>query len=208
MKQEEKTAITRAKIIHAAMMEFGKKGYMAGSVNHICKTGINKGLIYYNFSDKDTLYLECVKISCDRLMAYIRERNAENSFADYMKARMAFFREYEEEAHIFMEARINPAGTLTERIQEIFIAFDALNNEICQKELSKHSLRKGITEADALSYFSMIQTFYNRSFMQSLADPMTMDEQIILHEVTIHKLIDLMLYGIAERTEKNDTVSD
>lgn len=207
MKQEEKTAITRAKIIHAAMMEFGKNGYMAGSINHICQTGINKGLVYHNFSDKDTLYLECVKISCGRLMAYIRECHAENSFASYMNARMAFFREYEAEAHIFMEARTNPVRTLTERIQEIFRSFDVLNNEICKKELSKHSLRKGITEADALSYFSMIQTFYNSSFMQSLSDPMTMNEQIILHEVTIHKLIDLMLYGIAERTEENDTVS-
>lgn len=208
MKQEEKTAITKAKIIHAAIAEFGKNGYMAGSINNICKTGINKGLIYHNFPDRDALYLECVKISCDRLLSYIREHCAEKSFAGYMNVRMAFFREYEAEAHIFMEARTNPPGNLTERIQDIFRDFDTLNHEICKHELSKHSLREGITEADALSYFSMIQTFYNSSFMKSLADPMTMDEQIILHEGTLHKLIDLMLYGVAERTEENDIVSD
>lgn len=45
MKKEEKTELTKAKIFEAAMKEFGRKGYAAGSINNICKTGINKGLI-------------------------------------------------------------------------------------------------------------------------------------------------------------------
>lgn len=46
MKKEEKTELTKAKIFEAAMKEFGTKGYAADSVNNICKTGINKGLIH------------------------------------------------------------------------------------------------------------------------------------------------------------------
>ena len=61
MKKEEKTELTKSKIFAAAIQEFGTNGYATGSVNNICKTGINKGLVYHNFKDKDELYLECVK---------------------------------------------------------------------------------------------------------------------------------------------------
>ena len=61
MRKSDKTELTRRKIIAAAMQEFRTKGYAIGSINHVCKSGINKGLIYHNYKDKDTLYLECVK---------------------------------------------------------------------------------------------------------------------------------------------------
>lgn len=61
MKRSEKTELTISKIMEAAMTEFGTNGYVGGSVNNICKSGINKGLIYHNFKDKDELYLKCLK---------------------------------------------------------------------------------------------------------------------------------------------------
>lgn len=56
MKRIEKTKLTISKILEAAMKEFGMNGYTGGTVNNICKHGINKGLIYHNFKDKDDLY--------------------------------------------------------------------------------------------------------------------------------------------------------
>ena len=56
MKKSEKTEITIAKILDAAMKEFGKNGYAGGTINHICNAGINKGLIYHNFAGKDELH--------------------------------------------------------------------------------------------------------------------------------------------------------
>ena len=44
MKKSEKTEITVARMLASAMEEFGKRGYAGGSVNNICKAGINKGL--------------------------------------------------------------------------------------------------------------------------------------------------------------------
>ena len=70
MKKEEKTEITKCKILAAAIQEFGANGYAAGSVNNICKTGINKGLIYHNYKDKDELYLVCVQTSCEDLIGF------------------------------------------------------------------------------------------------------------------------------------------
>ena len=45
-RQEEKTELTRERILQAAMREFGTNGYAATKVNTICcKYGIPKGLL-------------------------------------------------------------------------------------------------------------------------------------------------------------------
>lgn len=74
MKQEERTELTRKKIMKAAVNEFGSYGYEGDTIGRICKTGsINKGLIYHNFKDKDALYLACMKESCDLLMDMFKD---------------------------------------------------------------------------------------------------------------------------------------
>ena len=57
MKKEEKTGLTKERILLAAMEEFGEKGYAAASLNNICAAGIPKGLLYHNYENKDALYL-------------------------------------------------------------------------------------------------------------------------------------------------------
>ena len=198
MKQEEKTELTREKIDTAAIKEFGANGYGAGSINNICKAGINKGLIYHNFKDKDELYLACVKRSCESLMNYVHSNNAGNSFVEYMSARMNFFKEHEPEAYIFLESRTNPPHHLIYKIKEIYSEFDSLNLAICEKELEKYELRNGVSKEDALNYFSEIQKIYNIDFTNVLNNKLSPTEQLTLHETNIHKIFDLMLYGIAK----------
>ena len=198
MKKEEKTEITKAKIFAAAMKEFGTNGYAAGSLNNICKMGINKGLIYHNFKDKDELYLECVKKSCEELICYVKEHKAEDGFVAYMSARREFFQEQEQKAYIFLEARTNPPHRLVNQMQKIFKEFDELNREIFEKELLKYELRDGVSEEEALNYFFEIQKLYNLNFANELNDKMTLHEQLALHEMNIHKILDFMLYGIAK----------
>ncbi|MGN0376764.1 MAG: TetR/AcrR family transcriptional regulator [Suilimivivens sp.] len=198
MKKEEKTEITRNRIFQAAMREFAANGFAAGSVNNICKTGINKGLIYHNFKDKEELYLECVRRSCDELIAYVLSEKADEGFVEYMSARRKFFQEYESEACIFLEARTHPPDQLQKKIGQIFSEFEKLNIKIFKKELSRFELREGVTEEEALNYFLEIQKIYNLSFMHELKGKMSFQEQLALHEMNIHRIFDLMLYGIAK----------
>ena len=53
MKKEEKTELTKKKILAAALQEFGTNGYRGASLNAICESGIPKGLLYHNFKNKD-----------------------------------------------------------------------------------------------------------------------------------------------------------
>lgn len=198
MKKEEKTEITRNKIFQAAMKEFGSNGYAAGSINNICKTGINKGLIYHNFKDKEELYLACVKKSCEELITCVLDEKADEDFVKYMSVRRKFFEEHEEEACIFLEARTHPPDQLQKKIGQIFTEMDELNTKIFKKELSGVRLREGVSEEEALIYFEEIQKMYNLSFMKKLKGNMSPQEQLALHEMNIHKIFDLMLYGIAK----------
>lgn len=199
MKKSEKTEITVAKIVEAAMVEFGTNGYAGGTVNNICKTGINKGLIYHNFNGKDALYLVCFKRSCEKLVAYVYENDGTANFDRYMAVRMDFFQEFPNEAHIFFDALLNPPPHLTDNIQEALTEFNKLNECICKQTLDMLILRDGITMEDALSYFHLMQTMLNGYFSSPAFQNVVLKEKVKLHEKIIPKLFDFMLYGICDR---------
>lgn len=198
MKKSEKTEITVAKIIESAMAEFGTNGYASGTVNNICKTGINKGLIYHNFAGKDELYLICLKYSCEKFMEYVREKDGVTGLNRYMTARMDFFYTFPNEAHIFFEALLNPPPHLSDEINEALTEFNMLNERIYKKTLDTLLLRDGITMDDALSYFHLMQTMLNGYFSSPTFQNVLMNEKVKIHETAIPKLLDFMLYGIAK----------
>lgn len=198
MRKEDKTELTKSKIFSAAMQEFGTKGYAIGSINNICKSGINKGLVYHNFKDKDSLYLECVKKSCESLIQYVSEHMKTICFVEYMKARMEFFAEHEFEAYIFLETLTNPPPHLEEKLHQICTCFDELNLKVFEKELNNFEFRKEVSKEDALDYFLQIQQIYNLNFIKKLNCQLSRQEQLSLHETNIKKMFDLLLYGIAK----------
>lgn len=198
MKRAEKTELTVSKILEAAMEEFGANGYAGGTVNNICKRGINKGLIYHNFKDKDELYLACLEKSCKKLVSMVEESVCASDQLQYMEVRMQFFTECPNEAHIFFEAILQPQEKLWDRIQQILQPLEEINNKIYRSIVSDITLRDGITEEDAIAYFRQMQRMFNGYFSSSAYRHMTLDERIREHELNLSKLLDLMLYGIAK----------
>lgn len=198
MKRAEKTELTVSKILEAALEEFGAKGYAGGTINNICKRGINKGLIYHNFKDKDALYLACLENSCRKLIMLIEENDSVFDQLQYMNLRMHFFKEYPNEAHIFFEAILQPQEKLRDRIRKILQPFEEINEKIYRSVVSGITLRDGITQEDAICYFRQMQRMFNGYFSSSAYRYMALDEQIREHEMNLSKLLDFMLYGIAK----------
>lgn len=198
MKKSDKTELTVSKIIEAAINEFGRNGYAGGTINNICKTGINKGLLYHNFSGKDALYLTCLNLSCKKLMQHIRERDGTKNPERYLAARMDAFSLYPEEAHIFFEALLSPPVHLSDEISPALSEFTALNEQMVRKTLDAVILRKAVTRDDAVSYFHMMQTMLNGYFSSPAFFNTALEEKIKLHEKILPQLLDFMLYGIAK----------
>lgn len=201
MRKEDKTLRTRERILSAGIEEFGHNGYRRGSINAICASGINKGLIYHNFKDKDDLYLACVKRSLENMVASIRE-TMQDPAIDYSTARLRFFDQHQSQARIFLECSVYPPEHLRSQIQKLRQPLEDLNQAEFKKLLKKHSLRKGITTADAYSWFSCMEDAFNISFSKYDQEEADITQRLAKHETFAAAFIDRILYGIVEKKEE------
>lgn len=204
MKQEERTRITKQKILDAALEIFGSKGYEAGSIGDICKSGdINRGLLYHNYESKDALYLECLRVSCDELLkrfdaAEIEklEDPAEMARA-YLTTRAAFVRECPSMSRIVFECMVNPPDAIRDGVKASMQELNERNRLFCEKLLSHMELRDGISMEMAMDYLSLVQYAFNSSF--SL--PETGEDALTKHEQKLGTLLNCAFFGIAKQKE-------
>lgn len=202
MKQEEKTERTRQKILAAAMEEFGANGYSGASLNTICGTGIAKGLLYHNFENKDALYLACVGQCFSELTETLKAADIGSDLQKYMNVRLHYFQEHERQAHLFFEAILQPPEGLRNEIAALRRELDQLNLQIYEKILDSLPLRKDVTREEATAYFSLMQNMFNGYFSSMAYHERTFADRMTAHEANLTKLLDFMLYGIAERRNK------
>ena len=202
MKKEEKTELTKERILTAAMEEFGEKGYAAAALNNICAAGIPKGLLYHNYENKDALYLACVKRSFSDLLKYLKEKGSDMGLQEYMEARLLFFQEKEKQARLFFEALLQPPAALSEQIGECRREFDEWNRMLYRQLLSGLNLRKDVTEEEAMEYFTLMQTMFNGYFSSPACNGLPFSDIVRAHESKLSGFLDYMLYGIAERGKR------
>lgn len=200
MKREERTEITKEKIIAAATKEFGLKGYNGASLNAICDAGISKGLLYHNFENKDAVYLACLSRCFETLTDYLENSSIGNDMQKYMSARLSFFSSHEAEAHLFFEALLQPPAVLRTEINQIKKKFDEYNKNLYLQILSTVKLRADVTNEDALVYLALIQNMFNGYFSSNASA--SFPDFVTAHENSLSKLLEYLLYGIADRGTK------
>lgn len=202
MKKEEKTKLTRKRILTAALKEFGENGYFGATLNHICAYGIPKGLLYHNFENKDAIYLACLEQCYANLTSCLEKQVDSSSLNHYMDVRLRYFQEHPYEARLFFESILQPPSHLKDAILIIKEDFDKLTIRLCRELLSSLSLRPGITQTQALEYFSLLQTMFNGYFSCPAISSMNFSQLVAEHETKLAKFLDYMLYGIAERRDE------
>lgn len=200
MKKEEKTERTKERIIDAAIQEFGAHGYAAATLNAICSDhGIAKGLLYHNFTGKEDLYLNCVSKCFAGVSAYLREQDAHGDLQKYMEQRFRYFSANPLCARIFFEAVLQPPQELKEQIRERKRDFDLLNRQIYRTAIDRMTLRENVTESDAMAYYEIMQEMFNGYFSSPAYAGKDLETVVTDHEDKLGKMLDLMLYGIADR---------
>lgn len=202
MKKEEKTELTKKRILAAAMKEFGENGYYGMTLNSICDAGIAKGLIYHNFGNKDEIYLACLAQCFSDLTEYLRSQNDTDDPQEYMGLRLRYFQDNPYDARLFFESLLQPPAHLKDKIKEIKMDYDSLNIELYKKLLSRITLRPDITQSQALMYFSLMLDMFNGYFSSMVFNNMDFSDMIKAHEINFVKFLDYMFYGIAERGDE------
>lgn len=202
MNRDEKNLMTKQKIIDAALQEFSEKRFAEASMNTICSTGkISKGIIYHYFKDKDELYLVCVKACFDNLTGYMEEHmeldsdDMEENLQKYFDVRINFFAENPLYLKIFCSAVITPPAHLTTDISDIRKAFDDMNIRILTSLLNQIKLRPGFTVDEVIHTFRLFQDFVNTRYQMQTVDYTGIQQ----HENQCKRILNLLLYGVADR---------
>ena len=209
MKQDKKSAISRERILEAAMEEFARRGYAGASLNTVwAEKHISKGMIYHHFKDKDALYLLCVERCFDAMTAYLREAAADGSgsaraqLQRYFDSRLRFFAERPVLLGLFADASFDPPEHLRGEIAGLRSGFDALNTDILTRLLDGETLRPGLSAGQVVEDFRMYMDYFNLHFRKSGAaegDPAGLLRE---HEAMCHRQLDMLLYGVVERKEQ------
>lgn len=208
MKKEEKTKLTRERIIRSAIAEFGTKNYDSASLNTICTANhISKGLIYHNFKNKDEIYLVCVKKSFDELTEYLKksDHNSQDILEEIrglLKARQEFVQENPYYGHIFFCSVLMPPQHLLKEIKEMRKNYDDYLRERYTYLLGKICLRDGVKVEKAVEYLMLFQEMYNGFFREKACESSELNRVIETHETGISELFDILLYGIARKNDE------
>ncbi|MGN0788977.1 MAG: TetR/AcrR family transcriptional regulator [Christensenellales bacterium] len=196
MQKQQKTQLSKERIINAAIGEFGRSGYKKGTLNNVCARGIPKGLLYHNFRSKDELYLQVVERAFDSFDVYIRQRGADRDVKSYLEARLGFLKEQSDLCRILFEAVIQPPAKLQRQIKKIRSKFDDLNDRLYFDVIEKLSLREGVSKREAENYFHIVQDMFNGYFGNMLFSGASVEEIASKHEEILPKFVEYMIYGI------------
>lgn len=205
MKQQEKTQRTQERILAAALIEFGEKGYEAASINAICgKSQVPKGLLYHNFKGKDDLYLHCVALCYNQMMKYLGSqelacRNAQEGIKILLASRQKFFAGHPHHAGLFFRSLLEPPRHLLPQLKEARRDYDAFCVDRYRSTLAALSLRDGITEKMALEYFTIFMEMFNGYFRSKADQGGNYGALMEAHEEKLYDILDMMLYGIAKQ---------
>ena len=211
MKQEERNALSRQKILEAAMKEFAGKGYDRASLNTICaENHISKGIIYHYFKDKDEIYLLCVSDCFEMLTAYLAAArrdmtgSVERRLAEYFDARLRFFAENPLCLGIFIGAALDPPAALRDQIAGLRSGFDELNISVLTDLLSGAALRRGFSIQSVAEDFRMYMDYFHLRFRDALAGAQSPEEALFKHEERCRRQLKILLYGVLVNENENN----
>lgn len=204
LKRDEKNLQSRQKILDSALQEFGERSYGEASMNSICSVGnISKGIIYHYFSDKDALYLACVKDCFDALVAHLKSHitvNSEDIEVDlcrYFETRIEFFEQNPVFLKLFYSAVSAPPKHLLSQIATAKAEFDELNIAVLTTLLGKLKLRPDVTVEQIIEAFLLYQDMVNTRYQMQSIDSMSLEE----HDRRCSHALNILLYGVVYRGE-------
>lgn len=201
--------IVRFKILQVALNEFANYSYEKSSINRICTEGnISKGVMYHHFKDKDELYLLCVRYCYDTMIDFYKNKLKEGKdwredIKNYLDVRYHFFKENPMLQKIFFNTLLKMPEHLKEEVKKITKSLDDLTYEFSMKILKRVKIRHGLKPEEVIFLLDVIQNMLNEKFYGKAQGSEEIDELSQEYDKTAEKWIDVMLYGIIERDEKN-----
>lgn len=202
MTQKERQERSKKEILTAALEEFGSQDYDKVTMERICANhGISKGMMYHYYSNKDELFLLCVKDTFDELKAYVESVSAEftqqNTFdavENYFTIREYFFEQYPQRKRIFETAILHPPKHLTEQIHILHEPMMKLNRQFIEKIVAQMPLREGLNADCVTRYLESMEPVLQSVICRYLGNNGSDDLYSMLEST--REILDLLLFGV------------
>ena len=207
MNRKEQTQATRKAILDSAMELFGEKDFASTSINDISKNAsISKGIVYHYFQNKDDLYLECVKISFDSLIAHLSTfpnttGSIEHIVGNFLQFRHDFFIKNPNIKNVFFGFKQGKFQISSQEIMAKQTLLNEVNQSFFKKALGNIQLKKGITTQDVLQTLMMLQS---SNLPQVNPEPISPDTFMLEQEKFTRTFLKIIFHGIIGE-ENNDT---
>lgn len=201
MKREEKSALSRQRILEAAIGEFSRRGYEGASMSAFCmEHGISKGIVYHHFKDRDELYLLCTDMCFEELTASLRSAladvrgTAEERMAVFYKTWLHFFGEHPNRLGIFSDSVFRTPPALADRIDHCRRDYDALNTAMLMELVEGKILREPLDLPYLAGEFQAYMDMFNVRFMTRAGENWA--QLVQAQESRCCQQLDILFYGI------------
>jgi len=212
--QEERQERSRQRILSAAMEEFGAAAYETVTMDRICANHeISKGLMYHYYTNKDELFLLCVKETFRLLREYLEQHANKPDGEDpwsiirhYFMLRERFIIQRPECRLIYETAVLHPPPHLAEETDRLYEPISNFNQSYLREVVARLPLRPGIQPEKAMRMLKSIGYLMRIAGRQGIELPKVESIKKYLDEI-----LDMALFGVLrqapEQTYRKDTES-
>ena len=179
--REEKKARTRTQLIDAAATVFGRRGFVAASLDEVAEeAGLTKGAVYSNFDSKEDLFQAVIDERLNEPMrhgAEIIDSTMGTSEDHAMAGARVFVDTVEQEREVFLlslEFNIHVA-----RHPKLASAFKARNREQLQRVAELISAKSDELPLPAEQMAIAVEALSQGIALQKLADPESVPDDLL-----------------------------
>lgn len=154
---------TAVKLIESATALFNDFGYSGTSINDIAKKAeLSKGILYHYFSNKDEVYLFCLKKCINDFIASMEQNIPKaslnkNSLLMLVELRFIFFDENPQYKNLFHNTISSNPAHLTKEIAKIRQLLIESNVNWIKMILNEIALGKNVLESDIILFVTILQ---------------------------------------------------
>lgn len=141
---------TKEKILQAALIEFGEKGYNGASTNKIKdRANVSKGLIFNYFESKAMLFYEVFSGALKRLLAALEELEFDlekpvyERIMDIVLFKVVYAKKHPYDSQCLIEAFKNPHPEWQDKMKETVVVMTkmSLDHVILEEDMSQFSTK-------------------------------------------------------------------
>lgn len=150
------------RIMNAALIEFGSKGYELASTNTIYKSaGVSKGAIFLYFNSKANLYYEVFKLHLNNFideMSKVDLKGKEDFFDKIMEItlwKLKYFSTRTHESKVFIEAMTNPPKEIADKILSHYDEITKLSLNNILMDIDMNLFSSEYTKEEVIRYIQL-----------------------------------------------------